>query len=297
MIKELRTKVVYKLWDKYQCLTPQLQIIQKHLSQKGLSNLPLDHFAVIDLPGPHSGIPFLKKIFTDLGYVERGKDYLADKQNDFLWMAENDCDLQLAKAALPQVVVADFRLNEMPLAIQQIILKYSSQSALPPTLELNQPENALSQVINYLSGRDWPLPTVKEYLTVREFNELLAWVLVFGRRPNHFTLSIHLCDQFKSLNDFNHYIEQDLKIKLNEEGGIVKGSHQSGISQSSTTGEQQTVKLADGSVNIPTGFVEFVWRFSQKPVQKFWNDYFTGFVAQHADNVIESLYLKVSAKH
>jgi hypothetical protein len=146
---------------------------------------------------------------------------------------------------------------------------------------------------NYFNGRDWPLPTVAEFKTVHAFNELLAWVLVFGRKPNHFTLSVHLLSEFNNLSEFNDFIEKILKLPLNQEGGLIKGQAQSGIAQSSTMGLQETIMLADGNVSLPTGFVEFVWRFpnptlATKPI--LWRDYFTGFVANHADYVIESLF-------
>jgi hypothetical protein len=54
----------------------------------------------------------------------------------------------------------------------------------------------------------------------------------------------------------------------------------------------QEVNLADGVVHLPTDFVEFVWRFplsvDNNGTQK-WQDFFTGFIAQNANHVIESL--------
>jgi hypothetical protein len=145
---------------------------------------------------------------------------------------------------------------------------------------------------SYFQGREWQAPTVKDYLQVKEFNELLAWVLIFGRRPNHFTFSIHLLNDFLNLEKFNLFIEEQVKLSLSPEGGIIKGNKQAGIEQSSTVGWTQTVELADGFISIPTGFVEFVWRYPRDATQQpmLWNDFFTGFVADHANHVIESLY-------
>lgn len=85
-----------------------------------------------------------------------------------------------------------------------------------------------------------------------------------------------------------------MNIQLNHEGGIIKGGRQAGIEQSSTAGKLQKIKLADGEIELPCGFVEFVWRFphahaTAKPI--LWQDYFTGFIATHANRVIESLYI------
>jgi len=199
------------------------------------------------------------------------------------------------------VVVADFRLEALPFEVKKIIEKYASQAASLPLIE--NPQESLSThtakqleqtILTYLKGRDWPLPTLNEFHTVHEFNELLAWVLIHGRKPNHFTLSIHLLDQFTDLADFNQFIEGELKLPLNHEGGTIKGGREAGIAQSSTIGNLETIQLADGSIHLPSGFIEFVWRYPSEEKNEqpaLWSDYFTGFVAQHADNVIESLYV------
>jgi hypothetical protein len=305
MLKRLRHDFVHILWEKYRAASADMQPIEAALRQRNLHKIKQDHFAIIDLPGPHTGIPYLKEIFTCLGFMEQGKDYLAEKQNDFLWMCEEDSKELAAADVLPQVVVADFRLDEMPADIRAIIYKYSEQSQPTPLHDIQQLSARVTKgdstvsgpllklLEQYFYGRDWPLPATKEFRTVQEFNELLAWVLIFGRRPNHFTLSVHLLDHFNSLTEFHEFIVNDVQLALNNEGGVIKGSKEIGIAQGSTVGITQTVRLADGEIQLPNGFVEFVWRFPRnggdsKPV--LWKDYFTGFIAGHADRVIESLY-------
>lgn len=305
MLKSIRQKIIQNLWETYSDNSWQIKHIVQKLKSRGIEKIALDHFAVIDLPGPHTGISQLKQIFTALGFVTRGSDYLAEKQNDFLWLAEEDCNTQVAYDVLPQVVVADFRLEEMPANVKQIVEKYSHQSSPLAVKRIEQlieqllngnnlaETQLIKQVCEYFSGRDWPLPTVHEFHQVQEFNELIAWVLVYGRRPNHFTLSVHLLDAFATLTDFHHFIEEEADLTLNKEGGAIKGGEQAGIAQGSTVGDLTAITLADGKISIPDNFVEFVWRFPAheaitKPI--LWKDYFTGFIAQHADRVIESLY-------
>jgi hypothetical protein len=310
MQKLFRKNLIQHLWETYKNSSAQIKKIEASLKQKGISKLALDHFAIIDLPGPNTGISHLKQFFSAIGYVEQGKDYLAAKQNDFLWMTEKESADLPALDVLPQVVVADFRLDALPSEVKKIIEKYAKLAPSSPQPEFqllidrmiagDQVASAslFSLLSQYLAGRDWPLPTLKEFNTVHEFNELLAWVLIFGRKPNHFTLSVHLLDHFENLNDFIQFITDEVKLKLNKEGGIIKGGQTIGIAQGSTVGLHQTVTLLDGNVEIPTGFVEFVWRYplvsqclsKQKPM--LWRDYFTGFVAQHANHVIESLYVQ-----
>jgi len=289
MQKLLRHTIINSLWEAYRQTTPQMLVIENGLKQLGLHHLILDHFAIIDLPGPHTGIDTLSQFFTKIGYEIQGNDYLAEKQNDFRWLAEpNSLDLP-AHQVLPQVVVADFRLQELPITVRRIIEKYANQSKPPPLADLQNP----ALFLHYFSGRDWPLPTISEFKTVQEYNELLAWVLVFGRKPNHFTLSVHLMDHFADLDAFHQFIENTLSLTLNTDGGAIKGGKSCGIQQGSTSGIISQIKLADGNIHIPTGFVEFVWRHphtssQQNPTR--WGDFFTGFVANNANKVIQSLF-------
>lgn len=310
MLEQLRKNIVQNLWETYNTTSFDMHRIDAALKQKGLCRTTLDHFAIIDLPGPNSGIAPLKEIFLSIGYIEQGKDYLADKQNDFLWMSEANCKELPILDVLPQVVVADFRLDEMPSEIRNIIQRYAQQAKPSPLNEIRKLIERISLgeldaiplctmlFVQYFRGRDWQLPTLNEFSTVREFNELLAWVLIFGRRPNHFTLSIHLLDYFQDLAEFHQFIETEVGLSLNQEGGTLKGGKSVGLAQGSTSGTPQTIDLVDGSIKIPTGFIEFIWRYPARAslqCPQRWDDYFTGFIAQHADRVIESLYTSALA--
>jgi hypothetical protein len=303
MLTPIRQAIIRQLWNRYTETTPQIRHIVNGLSLTQAP--PIDHFACIDLPSLVTGIPVMETVFNLIGYEKRGQGYLASKQNDFTWLAEQQGDDLPASSVLPQVVVADFRLEEMPATIRAIIEKYAKQAKPAPITTIKhwlqcaahgdvQAINKLETIyVDYFSGRDWPLPTINEFKAVHAFNELLAWVLVFGRRPNHFTLSVHLLGTFNNLTQFNSFIENTLNLPLNIEGGVIKGKEALGIAQSSTVGTQETIQLADGAVHLPVGFVEFVWRYplaEKKEAAYLWRDYFTGFVADHADYVIESLY-------
>lgn len=302
MLAQARQEIMRNLWHAYHDTTPHIRQIEDALKIRRVTEVPLDHLAIIDLPGAHTGIPVLKEIFSILGYTDQGSGYLPEKQNDFVWLAAEDSSNHLAKDALPQVVVADFRPEEMPDNIRSIIAKYSAHAQPAPLKEIRSlvqahNKNAVNKLVRiiteYFVGRDWPLPTVAEFKQVQAFNELIAWVLVYGRRPNHFTLSVHLMNQFSNLSEFNRFVESTAKLALNSDGGTIKGNEMTGIAQSSTLGITESVALADGTVELPTGFAEFVWRSPRAGLQskpERWDDYFTGFVAQYANHVIKSLY-------
>ena len=305
MLNQAKKLILRQLWHNYAVdLLPVLRI-QAALQEQYNEQMRWDHFALIDLPGPNSGIGPLSQLFTLLDYEVRGGDYLAEKQNDFVWLAERDIEAQPAGNVLPQVVVADFRLEALASEVRKIIEFYALQSKslnidhishLKKRL-LQQDQTAFFELINlvtcYLQGRDWPLPTVKEFMTVKESNELLAWVLVMGRQVNHFAWAIHLSKTFKDLSVFNCFVNDTLDIPLNEKVGVIKGHLGQGIEQSSTAAMTRVVQLADGSIDLSDRFVEFVWRhpvLSESKKPQLWRDYFTGFIANNADNVVESLY-------
>lgn len=305
LLKQTRLKLIDLLWQSYKKNTRQAEAINYSLTQIHHCPITLDHLAIIDLPGPATGINPLCQIFSTLGFTVQGRDYLPEKQNEFLWMAETDAFDKPVANVLPQVVLADFRLDEMPINIRKIIYKYATQAKLSPVAEVQKlcgnillgKDNAQKQLIKLLASyfleRDWPLPEVKEFQEIQEFNELLAWTLVFGRIPNHFTISVHLLQhKFPTLHSFNEFVINTLKIPLNSSGGIIKGCVKTGIEQSSTLGSPSQVQLANGAITIPNRFIEFVWRYpinnKDKPI--YWNDYYTGFMPQNANHVIESLY-------
>jgi len=122
---------------------------------------------------------------------------------------------------------------------------------------------------------------------------LLAWVLIFGRKPNHFTISTHLLKPtFNSISEFLELFLLKLPLPLNE-NGLIHGGALQGIAQCSTRAEMTSIKLSDGTIELPNQFVEFVWRYPKNFVLRptLWSDYYTDFLPQQANQVIKSVYL------
>lgn len=303
MLDLIRKKITNALWQEFTARSKDCQLLLRHFqSNYNIYKCPLDHFAIIDLPGPHSGLPILLELFTALGYVPQGSGYLASKQNDFMWLASPECHNQTAVSALPQIVIADFRLHLMPNEIQNIIEKYArytspicmQQIKISLSKKTTMPDEILKKILNYLTRRDWPLPSLEEFLIVKNFNELLAWVLIFGKQVNHFTLSLHLLGIYSSLNQFHDEIKHLTPLSKNVAEEIIKGNSTAGIEQSSTQSSIKTITLSDSIISVASDFIEFIWRFPKPGILQptLWKDYHTGFIADHADTVIESLYSK-----
>ncbi len=304
LLNAVREKLIKNLWSIYKKHVPNFQVIESGLLSRNNGSLILDHFAIIDLPGSNSGISNLCQIFSALEYRAQGSDYLHDKQNDFLWMVEIEAIEKSAINTLPQIVIADFRLEELSSPVRKVIRKYTDQIPESPVRKIqslsgkaylgdqNAADELLKVLMAYFSGREWSLPNITDFSIVHEANELLAWTLLFGRIPNHFAISAHLLVGFNTFEEFIMFIDKELQLSLNNNGGIIKGSQSQGIRQASTNGKITQTQLADGYWQLPAPFIEFVWRYSKvKENPKKWRDYYTGFISQNANRVVESLYI------
>lgn len=305
-LHRVRATIINALWQSYLAATPVAKTLFTALKAHHHPLPPLDHFAVIDLPSDHTGIPTLRAIFERLGFVYKGAGYLPEKQNAFAWLCEEEADNKPAGDVLSQVVVADFNLAALPANVVDIIKRYSQEAKPFPFAVMDaylekiqqgdqEAEALLVQLIlRYFAGRVWSLPTYHEVECVRAVNELLAWVLVFGRCPNHFTFAMHLSHGFTDFNQFLDWVEHTVAIPLNYQAGRIKGDKSCGIQQASTHLPAQAVMVADGKVPLAAPFVEFVWRYPllTNHAPHLFSDYFSDFVAEHANNVVESLYDK-----
>jgi hypothetical protein len=266
--------------------------------------LAMDHFAIIDFTSKYSGIDYLKEIFKLIGYKERGAGYLPDKQNNFVWLSSPEFSEKLPKEALPQPIIADFSNDKFSKSTRKIIEKCSKhnyknfdlnliKAAMKEAGEGNQlAENYVVDVLSgHLNSKFIEFPTLKEYEAVKEENQLMAWILLFGRRVNHFGVGV--CSRsHKSLKEFNSHVQNNYNTVMNKEGGLIKGGAKCGIEQSSTMGKVVEVKLEDGVVKTNDSFLEFVWRYPVKSSPKVMKDYYMDFIPVNADKVIESLFVQ-----
>lgn len=299
-LAKLRKDLIEQLWIEY-----LLDI--KHFDDIFPQTRPLlDHFAIIDIGVSNSNIPTMQKIFESLGFETAGSGYLPQKFNDFIWMREPDFTELNIQSSLPQVVLADFRVNQLSITNQQIIKKYTSNIACFDFTIFKNRLNRLiagdtsqhlkicSMVFNYLNNRPWKALEIADYLSVKEENELIAWVLLMGRKINHFGIQISAMHDYTDLTSFLEYFKNSNFAKVNNLNGEIKGSNREGIAQASSLGERIEAPLRDGKMPVNNSFIEFVWRYpknkNQTPMIN--SQQYLDFFAGNANYVIESLYDK-----
>jgi hypothetical protein len=139
------------------------------------------------------------------------------------------------------------------------------------------------------------LPTYADFHLAKESNELISWVMVFGRIVNHFGLSVHLRPDTKDLSTFNNEIIKS-GLRFNEMNGrIIKGQPSEFLEQSAIRAGSLAINLTDGSkIEIQNRFIELVWRHKITHLNtSLWENYYADFVGRNATNVVESLYTEV----
>ena len=296
----IASALVKALWDRYVASISKFYSIFP-------DRLPgLDHLAIIDLTSPNSGIPHLQKIFETINFCKRGEGYLPEKINDFIWMLYADDSDVDPSTMIPQVILADFRSNMLTKKNREIVSKYA---AYYPSIDFQDLSNAVKDdsradevvehLFKHLNCRFWPLPTYQEYMSLKEENELMSWVLLFGRVVNHFGISIYTSEEYKDLEDFNMKAKGIHKVILNNVDGEIKGSKQLGLEQSASVGASMYFDLDGGVVEVNDSFLEFVWRHSMSSNNKnhvVFDQFYQGFFADNANNIVESVYDKQSIK-
>lgn len=250
-----------------------------------------DHLAIIDIGCKNSSMKELRNICNHFGFEYRGEGYIPEKINDFSWFAEPGIEDLAPNDALPQVIIADFRVDLLSKKNRDIIYKYTAKL---PDVELNfsnyLPEEQPLVAFKYLTSRPWALPTVAEYLSLKEEIPLIAWAFARGRRVNHFGVCVHLDGRFESLEEFN--LELSRHATLNNSDGEIQGSPECGIEQSSAIGSPNLMRLSDGEIMLNNSFMEFVWRYKIHDDSGRWGDYYCNFIPRNATNIVESTILK-----
>jgi len=253
------------LWNQYIQINSQADKIQKLLQQRG-EIVVNDHIALRTFNTPKLGMLKIAQIFLDKGYEIVGEyDFAAKKLNAI--HLEHSVDINH-----PKVFISELRVEDFPANIQKIIAKIDGQ--------IN--ENDVTKELFVASGRTWNL-TFEEYIELLRESEYAAWTAVFGYRANHFTVSLNHLTTFFDLYEFNDYLlESD--FTLNETGGLVKGTPDEYLEQSSTMAASVTVEF-DNSIHVVPGcFYEFAKRYPLLETGRLYQ----GFIAASADKIFES---------
>jgi hypothetical protein len=256
--------MVAALWRDYVASTPQAERIHALLAARG-EQIRNDHVALRTYGVPGIDMHALAAPFEANGWVEQSDRYtFTDKHLEARYWRHPD-------PVFPKVFISEMVLAEMSPAVQQTAAALLAQ--LPAGF------GARSDLP--WAGRPWSI-THAEYQALLDESEYAAWVAAFGFRVNHFTVDVGRLSTFPDLASLCAFLV-DNGFRMNEAGGMVKGTPADRLVQASTRADSIDVAFSDTSVRIPSCYYEFAKRY---PLPN--GELFHGFIPSSADKIFES---------
>lgn len=260
-----------RLWKDYVGLAPEALKIHQVISENLIkgdhqSKIPNDHVAFRGINAPGWNIDSLSQPFLQLGYHLRDDEYHFSRKKLYARY------LDPPTPGLPKVFISELLVEQLSPTAQAIIGRNVAETAIP------------TRDMSLLFDQHSPFPiTSREYKTLAQESEYAAWFLAFGIRPNHFTVSVHELNGNISLEHVIDLVEQ-VGFALNSSGGVIKGSVEQGLRQSSTIARDVKHTFQDGTaLEIPGVYYEFAQRHVLK------DKLYGGFIAASADKIFESI--------
>lgn len=253
------------LWQQYTAITPQAQQIRELFSKEG-ETLVNDHVAFRTFGSSPVDLDHLQSAVLALGYEPFDEYKFEQKKLRARSYVHPNSEAKL--------FVSELEWQRLPESVHPLIENYISQMT-------NVPEGP--GVLS--AGRLWQMPTYTDYQALQSASEYAAWLSVWGLRANHFTLYINHMHVFDSLQKVVAFLQLH-GFELNPEGGLIKGTEEDCLIQSSTLADRVPVEFPDaGEQFIASCYYEFAQRFSGKDGKLY-----QGFVPNNADKIFESTH-------
>lgn len=286
------------LFSTYEKQVPDVKKITQALIQRGVirsqSEIVNDHIAFRTLGIPHLGIQSIEKIFLHFGYQKRDYYRFNEKKLNAYWFSPPEPEY-------PRIFISELCVEELSEPVQEILNHYTKEITTDPVSKLNL--NDTQEVIAFFQNPLWQLPKWEHYEELLEESEYAAWVIYNRYYLNHYTISVHaLPSPLNNLESFNDFLDE-IGIKMNTAGGVIKQSPDGLLLQSSTVAQRVPSKFANGDIHEISGsYVEFAERkvlpeFANNPkdtlnsIQRR-----EGFEAGNADKIFESTFTSQTQK-
>lgn len=255
------------MWQDYLQINPDAQRIYNLFAARN-PHIINDHIALRTFDLPKVSIRVLAAPFVAAGYKPRGEYYFPTKK----LFAEH---FEHEDPSLPKIFISELHVDQLSDSAAALIHRCVSQI----------PQEALTQSDFCYSGRHWVL-SYDEYCQLLVESEYAAWLAAFGYRPNHFTILVNALESHPDIDEVNDFLLQQ-GFQLNTAGGLIKGSPEEFLEQSSTLACPVRVSFSDRSAEIPGCYYEFARRY---PLAD--GELYQGFVAASADRIFESTHVK-----
>ncbi|SBS35419.1 hypothetical protein MAQ5080_03168 [Marinomonas aquimarina] len=254
------------LWEVYTRVTPQAQRIQALFKQRGETVIN-DHIAFRTFAHSPIALEKLEPVLASLGYSAYGAFRFENKH------LKARCYQHQSQADAPKIFLSELLSEELPEDCQAIINKLVAQI---PDDVVQGPEIFWSKCL-------WQPIAEQDYLTLQKHSEYAAWLSTMGMQANHFTVSINHLTQTPTIEAVNQLL-LDEGYTLNQTGGLIKGSPELYLEQSSTMADKIEFTFAGAETRIiPSCFYEFALRHQQPN-----GELFDSFIEGNADKIFDS---------
>lgn len=256
-----------KMWDRYSKITPSANNVLNFFKLKG-EDVENDHVAFRTINDERVNISKASELLLDLGYLEGGEYHFTEKKlyaKHFYHPEKNK-----PKVFVSQLLLEEFS-EELQTTIKSIIDDIDFERVNPLTF--------------LIGGRLWNKPSYETYKKLAKESEYAAWFYLYGYIANHFTVDVNKLKNYSDLKSVN----DDLIVNgyiLNSSGGLIKGSSDVFLEQSSTMADKYNYNFKEGDYEVPSCFYEFAYRYNLEN-----GELFEGFVASSANKIFESTNL------
>jgi hypothetical protein len=250
-----------RMWRDYLAMNPQARAVRDLFEARG-EDVVNDHIALRTFNLEPVCIDVLAKPFLASGYRELGT---------YSFPVKKLRARHFAAPGKPLVFISELLVEAFEPAVQDIIRRL-----------VEQMDPALTERFDFCtSGRPWSLDR-SSWRRLADVSEYAAWVAAHGFRPNHFTVLVNSLTSLGTLEAVNELLMAQ-GFELNDAGGLIKGSPEQLLEQSSTMANTVKVDFEDGSLEVPGCYYEFARRYTDAE-----GELYQGFIAASADRIFES---------
>ena len=215
------------IWQDYIPLAPDAQSIYDLFAKQNNGKVINDHIALRTFDLPTVNLEKIALPFLRAGYQAEGEyEFPARK---LVARHFQHCDPEL-----PKVFISELLVEELSEQASKIIKGLVSQV---------DEQQVLNDDFCH-SGRPWDIDLASYDCLLKE-SEYAAWVAAHGYQANHFTVSINHLESDDEIEQVNKKIT-DAGFKMNDSGGLIKGSPSVLLEQSSTLARNVRVNFTDG---------------------------------------------------
>jgi hypothetical protein len=257
-----------KLWEHYVKQNPHAQKVHDLFEKEG-EVIVNDHVAFRTFNHQKINIEALAKFFKAYGYKEM-QSYEFPVKKLFAKHYEHP------DPNAPKVFISELLTEKLSPALQKTVDQCVADI----------PDGTVQSEDFLYSGRYWSPLDYKKYQALLAESEYAAWMYAFGFCANHFTVNVNAFKKLKEIKEVNELLMAH-QFSLNSSGGLVKGTPNDYLEQSSTLAEEVEVVFSDGVHRVPSCYYEFAKRYMLPEGRLY-----TGFVAASADKIFESTNVK-----